>query len=647
MNKYRKVPVFLLTFLLLFLNFPVAEVKADVSKEKVDIVFMHDTHSHLQSFPTNVDGENVERGGYARIKSFVDEKRKENPNTFFFDGGDFSMGTLVQTVFQSEAAELRMLGAIGCDVTTLGNHEFDYRSEGLSEMLETAVESGDTLPAMVFSNVDWESMEAKGLTPEQQKLKDAFEMCGINNYAIVEKGDIRIGVIGIFGKDSLACAPTCVLEFKDPCEAAKETIEKLKQEENPDMIVCLSHSGTSQKKSKSEDEILAKEVPEIDLIISGHTHTTLEKPIRHGDTFIVSCGEYGKNIGSLSMSRKENGRFEMDQYELIPVDERIPEDEEILREIDGFIADVDQSYLARFGYTSDQILAENDIEFTPLEDVCMVHEEQNLGNLMADAYKYSAEHSESYDGIPVDVTVVPSGTVRDTYLTGNITVQNVFHSFSLGIGEDGVPGYPLISVYLTGKELKTVAEIDASVSDFMKTARLSTSGLQFVYNPHRMILNKVTDCYLVNGDDERVEIDDDKLYRVVVDLYSGQMIGAVTDVSHGLLSIVPKHADGTPITDYGDVILTENGKELKTWDAIARYMNSFEDSDGNGIGEVPAYYAGTQGRKVTDNSHNPVSLFKNPNRFSAFFFGIVVIIILILVSVILKIRKKIRNLFHK
>ena len=76
-------------------------------------------------------------------------------------------------------------------------------------------------------------------------------------------------------------------------------------------------------------------------------------------------------------------------------------------------------------------------------------------------------------------------------------------------------------------------------------------------------------------------------------------------------------------------------------------MNSFEDSDGNGIGEVPAYYAGTQGRKVTDNSHNPVSLFKNPNRFSAFFFGIVVIIILILVSVILKIRKKVRNLFHK
>ena len=74
--------------------------------------------------------------------------------------------------------------------------------------------------------------------------------------------------------------------------------------------------------------------------------------------------------------------------------------------------------------------------------------------------------------MPVDVAVVPSGTVRDTYAKGDITVEQVFNSFSLGIGADGVPGYPLISVYLTGKELKTAAEIDASVSDFMTTARL-------------------------------------------------------------------------------------------------------------------------------------------------------------------------------
>lgn len=96
----------------------------------------------------------------------------------------------------------------------------------------------------------------------------------------------------------------------------------------------------------------------------------------------------------------------------------------------------------------------------------------------------------------------------------------------------------------------------------MTTARLYCSGLNFTYNPHRLLLNKVTDVYLVK-DGQRVELQDDKLYRIVADLYSGQMLSAVTDMSYGILSIVPKYADGTPIEDFEDVILTENGKELK------------------------------------------------------------------------------------
>ncbi len=118
--------------------------------------------------------------------------------------------------------------------------------------------------------------------------------------------------------------------------------------------------------------------------------------------------------------------------------------------------------------------------------------------------------------------------MRDTYTKGDITVEDVFNSFSLGIGKDGVAGYPLISAYLTGKELKLAAEVDASVSDFMTTARLYCSGLNFAYNPHRMILNKVTDCYLTRADGEWIEIQNDKLYHVVTDLYTGQMLGSVT-----------------------------------------------------------------------------------------------------------------------
>ena len=81
----------------------------------------------------------------------------------------------------------------------------------------------------------------------------------------------------------------------------------------------------------------------------------------------------------------------------------------------------------------------------------------------------------------------------------------------------------MISIYLTGAELKIAAEIDASISGFMSSARLYTDGLYWNYNPNRMILNKVTDVYLCDVNEKRVEIEDDKLYRVVTDFYTSQI----------------------------------------------------------------------------------------------------------------------------
>ena len=612
----------------------------------VDIVFTHDTHSHLNTFTTMVDGLETELGGFARMNTLIEAQRTQNPDTLVIDGGDFSMGTLIQTVFETQAAELRMLGYLGCDVTTLGNHEFDYRSKGLANMLTSAQASGDAVPAMVVCNVDWDTMEAEGLTEGQQRLKDAFTAYGVSDYTVLEKGDVDIAVVGVFGKDALACAPTCELKFEDPIEAVKQTVADIKTNEDVDMIVCVSHSGTWEDESKSEDELLAKAVPDLDLILSGHTHTEIEKPIQHGSTYVVSCGEYGKNLGELTLTQQADGRWAMSAYELIPITSDIAVHAATQQTIDSFMDTVDADYLALFGYTKDQVLAENDIVFSTQKDLENIHEEHNLGDIIADAYVYAVENAADYDGVPVDLAVVPSGTVRDTYARGDITVEQVFNSFSLGIGADGVPGYPLISVYLTGREIRTAAEIDASVSDFMTTARLYCSGLNFTYNPHRLLLNRVTDVCL-EDDGQRVALEDDKLYRIVADLYSGQMLSAVTDMSYGILAIVPKYADGTPITDFEDVIITENGQELKAWDSIARYMASFADTDGDGIANVPAYYSTTHGRKLIDTSRSPLALLKNPNKFTAVYAGLLAAAVLLIVLVVLLIRKLVKKARHR
>ena len=643
MKKWKKILSVMLAVAVLLLPVMDVPVEAADSTKQIDVLFTHDTHSHLDSFSTIVNGKQEKVGGFAKIKTLINEKKKEDPDTLILDGGDFSMGTLVQTVYDTEAAELRMLGSLGYDVTTFGNHEFDYRSKGLANMLKAAKSSGETLPEIVVCNVDWESMEKAGLSDGQKQIQSAFETYGVKDYVMVQKGDVKIAVVGVFGKDALECAPTCELSFKDPIEAVKQTVEEIRKNEEADMIACVSHSGTWDDENKSEDELLAKAVPDIDLIISGHTHSELPEAIQHGNTYIVSCGEYGRNLGSLSMTQNSDGRWDLSSYELIPVSEDVEADQETQKQIDALMDKVDTNYLADFGYTRKEVLAENDIEFNSLEEMETKHEELNLGDIMSDAYVYAVENSEYYDGDPVDVAVVPSGTVRDTYTKGDITVEDVYNSFSLGIGRDGVAGYPLINAYLTGKELKLVAEVDASVSDFMTTARLYCSGLNFTYNPHRMILNKVTDCYLTREDGERIEIQDDKLYHVVTDLYTGQMLGSVMKMSYGLLSLEPKDKNGNPIENLEDQAIMENGRELKAWDAIARYMQSFEDTDGDGIANVPEYYAATHNRKVVDDSKNILDLVKHPNKFSVIIVLICLIFIVIIVVIIILIRKLVRR----
>lgn len=612
--------------------------------KSLDVLFVHDTHSHLNEFATVENGESQIMGGFAKIKTLINEKRAENPDTLVLDAGDFSMGTLIQVVFEEEASEIRMLGNLGVEVTTLGNHEFDYRAKGLANMMNNAVASGEALPEMVVCNIDWEGMKSTGLTEEQQMLYDAFENYGVKEYLVVEKGDVKVAVTGVFGIDCLACVVNPPLVFENPVEAVKETVAEIQENEDVDMIVCVSHSGTWENEDKSEDEILAKEVPALDLIISGHTHTKLEEPIQHGDTYIVSAAEYGKYLGNLSMSQKEDGRWMMDQYELITVGEGIEEDAATQEKVDALTAMVDEKYLAQFGYTKDQVLCTNEIDFAPQSDTSEKHTEVNLGSIIADAYTYGAEQVLGAD--TVAMSVAPSGTIRDSYAKGNITTEQIFNSFSLGIGSDDIPGYPLIGIYLTGEELKTAAEIDASVSPLMPSARLYTDGLYWHYNPNRMILNKATDVFLVNNQEERVELSDDQLYLVVTDYYTSQMLGGVTDLSFGLLSIVPKFADGTPIENYEDAILMEGDQELKAWVAIADYMSSFEDTDGDGIGNVPAKYGTVEGRKVIEDSKNIGELLKNPNKFFFMIIGVVLLLLAIIsgiVILVVKIVKKIKK----
>lgn len=632
MKKLIKIAIsFSLIFTILLTN-----IKANIND--ITVLFTHDMHDNFEPFNIELDNQVVERGGFARLYSAILKEREIDSEALLIDGGDYSQGTLFQAIFASHAPSLRLMGMMGYDATVLGNHEFDFRVQGLAKHLKSALASGDDLVDILSSNTNYDiDNKSAGL----KELEQAAEDYGVKDYKIVEKNGVKIGMFGLMGYEADSNAPMAEVEFTDYIEEAKR-VTKLLKTENVDMIVALSHSGTSSNPKKSEDEILAKEVGDIDVILSAHSHTLLEEPIVINDTTIVSAGRYGQNLGKLVV--ESNGdRWKVKDYQIIPVDKSFEENAEVKAKVEEFKLAVNDEYLAKYGLDFNDILAKSPFSFTPASQLTNGFEEEPLAHLIGDAYINSIKDIEKDNYIPVDVAVVPSGVLRDSIVEGNLTVSDVFNILPLGVGKDGISGYPLLSVYLSGKELKLAAEIDASISPILSFAKLYLTGMKYTYNPNRIILNKVTDTKLWDGLDTTVEIEDDKLYRVVADLYTAQMLGVVNDQSFGLLSIVPKDIDGNPVTDFEDHIVYNNNKEeVKMWISLSDYLKSF-DKNSDEVSVIPSKYDGQQGYKLVEDNTSLAAKFTKLNVFSTSIIAIITALILIIVLIIVFIVRKIRK----
>ena len=617
-SKYMKIGL-LMSLLCVLLCVCVFAQTPDQTQE-LTVLFTHDLHSHL--LPAATETGDGEYGGYARLMTAIHAEKEKAPDAVLLDGGDFAMGSLFQTAYPTSAIELRMMGAMGYDVTTFGNHEFDYLQSGLKSMMRAALDSGDPLPALVCANYLPPVEGQDGYDPE---LWQVYNDYGVRDYIILERGGVYYVVFGIFGFDADDCAPNSGMVFEDPITVAAETVKaavadcEAQYGQHP-VVICLSHSGTSG--GQGEDYALAQAVEGIDVIISGHTHTKLTEPIQVNGTLIVSADEYGKNLGVLKLTQDGEGVSLVD-YELIPIDETVADDPEIAALTDKYKKTVEDEYLSNYGVTFDQVLVRNPYAFETDDEVSSHQHESPLCNIYSDAYKWAVEKTT---GKTVDVAITAAGVVRGSLPTGDVTVSDTFNAASLGVGTEG----ELIGIYLTGKDLKNAIELDASIQPLMSTAQLFMSGAEYSFNQYRMIFNKV-DYAMLRGDDGTLsEIDDEQLYFVVAGMYMGQMLGSVEETSMGLLSITPRDEAGNPIAvdelvNY--VVRDENGTPLKEWYAIADYLLSMG-------GEMDARYASTDGRKVVYASLNPVKLLRNANVFTYVVLLVIAVLIAVIVCVV-------------
>ncbi len=258
---------------------------AKSTTKHITILHTNDTHSHIEPFPSD-HYKTPNQGGVARRATLVENVRKENPNTLLLDAGDIFQGTPFFNFYGGEL-EFKLMSMLKYDAATIGNHDFDNSIDGLLAQLPNA--KFDFLSA----NYDFKNT-----------VLDGF----VKPYKVFVKDGIKIGVFGLGVELKGLVDPRMYKEtvYLNPVEIAQDMSRILKEEQQCDLVICLSHLGYYYKSNPEiiSDLILASKTKDIDLIIGGHTHTFLPKPTitknSIGENVLVNqVGCYGLNVGRI------------------------------------------------------------------------------------------------------------------------------------------------------------------------------------------------------------------------------------------------------------------------------------------------------------------------------------------------------------
>lgn len=630
--------------ILLLLLFSTSGIAAE---KQLTIVHTNDMHSHFLGFSPEIDyrplsiNADSTLGGWTRVATVIIKTKKEKNNpVLVLDAGDFTMGSLFHMLSREEAFELRLLSAMGYDAVTLGNHEFDLKPAGLARTLRSAKAKGG-LPPIVFASAIFDRQK-----PVLASLEDAFAEAGVKPYTILTRDGLRIGVFGLFGKSAMEFSPFAKpLTFSDPIATARNVVDVLRHREKVDLVICLSHGGLNDNPKFSEDEILAREVRGIDVIISGHTHTKLDQPIIIGDTVIVQAWCYGKQVGILDLALN-NGKASLKNYTPVPITSAIAADPGIQRVIDSFKHKLDNEFLGPLKLSYNKVIAETKW------DLISEAGESSLGNLLADSIRRAVNQVDADPRDPqslVRVAVESNGIIRDDLLkgmTGKITVGDLTRTFPLGLGPDDSMGYPLISFYLYGYEIKRAMEILTSVRPLKSNDDyfLQVSGIRFEYNPRRMFFDRVTAIAMGSEEEGYQPLDysqgNKQIYRVAANIYNATFLKMVGRFTYSFLEIIPKDKNGRPIEDLSQALVDADKakpgiQELKEWLSLIDYVKTFKDVDGNGLPEIPDKYSGKLGRIIEKPSWNPVNLLSRAEKPTLIAVAALLVVIILVIGIVM------------
>lgn len=466
----------------------------------LSLMHTNDTHANLDHVAKRVTA--------------VKEVRAEKPNALLVDAGDVFSGTLYFNEFKGQA-DLEFMNLMGYDIMTLGNHEFDLGSSPEGHQALADFIKGAQFP-FVSSNVDFsQDATLQGLFSDRisSKPKDGKIYNGIVKNI---KGE-KVGFFGLTTAETKDIASPGAVTFEDyliEAEKAVKAFEKM----GVNKIVAVTHIGYDDSAAVDNDLELAAKVDGIDVIIGGHSHTTLSEPVAvvkdengkdKDTTLIVQAYQYNEYLGTLDVQFDKKGKITEYAGELLKVAdyEEDAEAAEALKKYSDKIADIRQTEI---GAVAEYALTNPRLSDANSDGTSVRANETPLGNVITDGMLEKAKQYNSN----VIMALQNGGGIRAAINQGPITVGEVITVLPFG--------NTLATMTLTGAELKEAFEISVGNIPNENGGFLHVSGAKVTYDPTKAKGERVVSISYKDAAGNYVALQDDVTYTIATNAFTAK-----------------------------------------------------------------------------------------------------------------------------
>lgn len=466
-----------------------------VSSQSAVVTLLHvnDTHSHLEAAGPRTATLEGTVGGIARAATLIGKERMADPNALFLHAGDALVSDPSFNAYFG-VPELELLALLGVDAFTLGNHEFDFTSTVLGDLILPQAKAFAHVP-LLGANI--ENLQAVPSLAAR-----------ITPWIVKDVNGVKVGIFGLTVPDVPMSQPAPLVVNPDVATVAKGAVAALATA-GAEVVICLSHLGVLG------DEALVQGVAGIDLVVGGHDHYSFPQPLqRKGPggkaVLILQAGSHWEQLGRLRFTVTD-GALKVVDYVLLPLDSRVPADPMVTAAVEqlrpGMVARWGDLFATRLGTAVE-----------PLErtwDAGTFRRDTSLGNLIADAFRRATG---------AEIAVTPLGMVSGRIAAGPINGLDVFRAVGYGYDEATGLGFRLVTCDMTGGALLTALEVGVSQAEYSDSLFPQTSGLSFSFVSTRTPMQRIVPwTVFVNGR----PLQPAKVYRVAMNEGVAYLLGSM------------------------------------------------------------------------------------------------------------------------